>query len=1337
MIRTTKRTPTTALFIVFVTMLFMALASPALAADAPEVEVAKLTASDGATGDISGWSVSVSGDTAIVGSPHKDDDSRTWAGAAYVYVRTDTSWTQQAKLTPADVTDRKAFGESVAISGDAVVIGAPGDSDWAGAAYVFTRTGTTWTQQAKLTASDRATGDNFGEAVAMYGDTALIGAQQDQEAGSAYVFTRGGTMWTQEAKLLPSDGAVGDLFGISVSVSADTAAIGAPTDDDIARNAGSAYIFARSGTTWTLQAKLTPSDLGEGDWFGEAVSVSGDTVVIGAASRGETGSAYVFTRTGATWAQQATLSPSDIMAGDHFGFSVALSGDTAVVGALGDDDNGDGSGSAYIFTRTGATWTQQTKLTPTDGAVYDGFGTGVAISGATAVVGAVGDDDHGSESGSAYVFAPAIEPTAGNVLATAQNTIVEYTPDGQEVQQIAVPYPGEDGRGDVRDLAFTDDGRVVVYNGTFEAFISVFDPGSGPWTHHVVRGLSTGGGVSGGGLAVLNQYAFATDESTGGGTENGVVRVDLNSGDFVRFATSLGPTDLDIGGDGLLYVLSPGGGQLDVFDPVTLDPIRVVNIGGYGDIRSVAVNDSGQIFLASWAGTLVRLSPSGAFELEARPNCGRYTFGCSYTDINVAPDGTMLTATRSGDIQILDQDFNIMKLLDSSGTFVGGGSAPTHPRLNISGDVSLERDHIGDVAFTSHDATLNCKGRSITGSGTESIGVWVFGVDRVRLQNCHIAGFEIGVFASRTSDSELLHNTVDRPDTGFVLAGEDGGATRLVLSRNLVNDAASTGYLLGFDTTDVELTDNKSLNAGSIGFHVNGVYNGSLTKNTTTGGVYGFVVDQGAEGIVLSRNTAKDGASAGYRVWFAGLTHLDQNSYEGEAEFGFIVGGSSLDGSSLSRNTAVHADIGYQVSGRNIILDRNTASRCAGGGFSIQLQGGDVSGNEAVRNGGIGFSIRNSTNLSISDNGATKNDSAGFELRSVTYSDLSNNSATRNGGHGFELIGQSRPRGGDNALVDNTATNNDGDGFNGSSFGESHDTYERNTSVGNAGFGFVTGSSAVVRENSAERNDSSGFKIGGAEIVVGNTATGNGQDGFELGSADSGIEGNTANRNHAIGFNLWSLENSFTKNEGCNNHDTDFFYQPSDLSEYASIEGNTFCHSIAFALVISDQSDRSTSVPSMAILPDEAYIFLAPLDPSSTAEEVTFTLDGVVTNVDDAQPWDLIGGTEQHAEPLIALAIDEGEHLVEAVVDFKGKRESLSRTIGIYVEHPLSPPVSPPMSPPMSQVLQSIHAAIVPLMSGPFGIAMTAFLVLALAIFGVKRGAGLLYDEGAESGEHR
>jgi len=404
----------------------------------------QLLASNGAANDNFGISVALSGDTALVGAYVDDVGANANQGSAYVFTRSGSTWIQQAQLTATDGAAGDLFGISVALSGDTALVGANSDDVGAntnqGSAYVFTRSGSTWTQQAQLTATGGAGGDNFGVSVALSGDTALVGANSDDvgantNQGSAYVFTRSGTTWTQQAQLTATGGAAGDNFGISVALSGDTALVGA-NFDTVGANAsqGSAYVFTRSGSTWTQQAQLTATGGATNDNFGVAVALgggAGDTALVGAASddvgaNANQGSAYVFTRSGSTWTQQAQLTATNGAAGDFFGFSVALgggAGDTALVGAYADDVGANiDQGSAYIFTRSGSTWTQQAQLTAIDGAASDNFGVSVALgdgAGDTALVGAYLDNvGTNANQGSAWTF-----PLAADDFAGARNEV--------------------------------------------------------------------------------------------------------------------------------------------------------------------------------------------------------------------------------------------------------------------------------------------------------------------------------------------------------------------------------------------------------------------------------------------------------------------------------------------------------------------------------------------------------------------------------------------------------------------------------------------------------------------------------------------------------------------------------------------------------------------------------------------------------------------------------------------------------------------------------------------------------------------------------------------------
>jgi hypothetical protein len=337
----------------------------------------------------------------------------------------DLLFIQRQKLTASDGVDNDLFGTSVAVSGDTAVVGAKSVNN-KGAAYVFVRSGNTWTQQAKLVDPFPALSSSFGHSVAISGDTIIVGEPlygresiDSIEVGIAYAFVRSNGVWSyQNTFYLGSQQEYN--FGYSVSISSDTAVIGAWNENAGSNTSqGAAYVFVRSGNTWTQQQRLTAATGVTNSFFGKSVSISGSTLLVGANNdssnpTGEQGFAYVFTRSGTTWAQQARLSASDGVDGDFFGESVDLSltinGAVAVVGAHYDDVSGNETqGSAYVFNRSQfGTWSQTQKLTAADGDAHDRFGRRVAITpttGSTIIVDAAYDDVGANvDQGSAYVF---------------------------------------------------------------------------------------------------------------------------------------------------------------------------------------------------------------------------------------------------------------------------------------------------------------------------------------------------------------------------------------------------------------------------------------------------------------------------------------------------------------------------------------------------------------------------------------------------------------------------------------------------------------------------------------------------------------------------------------------------------------------------------------------------------------------------------------------------------------------------------------------------------------------------------------------------------------------
>lgn len=463
-------------------------AAVAQAPAGPPVQEAILKAAAPGSQDHFATAVALDGDTLLVGAEDEDggspgingdpyNDDLEGAGAAYVFVFGSSGWTQQAYLkAPAPKLDEE-LGAAVAISGDLAVVGAPRttlDGVRVGAAHVYERSGGTWSHVAELRASNPGFGDTFGASVAVSGDTIAVGAPNEDSmatgvdgdqandnssgSGAVYVFVRDGAGWTQQAYIKASNTGSVDHFGEALALDGDTLVAGASEEDsaatgingnqanELAEASGAAYVFTRSGTTWTQQAYLKASNAQGLDQFGRSLALSGDSLAVGApgeagfspgvgANQGSNGAAaagavYVFTRAGTTWTQQVYIKAQKPGTGDIFGFSVGLAGDLLVVGTPSDDSSSSGvnnpvtnnalqnAGAASVYTRAGSTWTFAGYLKASLTSVLGRFGDACAASGSLVAVGAGyqngnapgvnGDqtlhDPTASHTGAAYVF---------------------------------------------------------------------------------------------------------------------------------------------------------------------------------------------------------------------------------------------------------------------------------------------------------------------------------------------------------------------------------------------------------------------------------------------------------------------------------------------------------------------------------------------------------------------------------------------------------------------------------------------------------------------------------------------------------------------------------------------------------------------------------------------------------------------------------------------------------------------------------------------------------------------------------------------------------------------
>ncbi|MGH8274478.1 MAG: hypothetical protein ACRES9_09560 [Gammaproteobacteria bacterium] len=364
-----------------------------------------VTASDGASQDQFGFSVALAGTTALIGAVTATVNGTPFVGAVYVFTDSGGTWSQTQKLTPNDGVKNENFGLAVALAGNTALIGTPNaiinGNIGQGAVYVFTDSGGTWSQTQKLTASDGAQYEQFGASVALAGTTALIGMPNGGAPRDAvYVFTDSGGTWTQMQKLTASDGA--QAFGNSVALAGSTALVGANGATVNGNPAqGAVYVFTNSGGTWTQTQRFSASDGGQGEQFGFSVALAGSTALITEPNGGAFGGvAYIFTDSGGTWSQTAELAASDGVPFDGFGSSIALAGGTALVGAktAGPDD-----GAVYVFTDSGGTWSQTRKITAPNHLGYAYFGYSVALAGTTMLIGApLLTVNHNVSQGTAY-----------------------------------------------------------------------------------------------------------------------------------------------------------------------------------------------------------------------------------------------------------------------------------------------------------------------------------------------------------------------------------------------------------------------------------------------------------------------------------------------------------------------------------------------------------------------------------------------------------------------------------------------------------------------------------------------------------------------------------------------------------------------------------------------------------------------------------------------------------------------------------------------------------------------------------------------------------------------
>jgi hypothetical protein len=835
----------------------------------PFVQQAKLTASE-AVDDQFGTSIAVSGDTVVAGAPSADVGGNLDQGAAYVFVKPGGGWAngaQTARLTASDGAANDKLGNSVAVSGDTVVAGAPfAGATKKGAAYVFEKPAggwTTGTQTAKLTASDGLANDNLGYSVAVDGATVVAGAVAvGADVGAAYVFVKPGAVWingTQIAKLTASDAAGGDRLGGSVGVSVNTVVAGAAGANPGGLNdRGAAYVFVKPVLGWasgTEMAKLTALDGLAGDNLGYSVAVSGDTVVAGApfADFGSTdrGAAYVFVKPAVGWLtgpQTARLTASDGALGDALGFSVAVSGDTVIAGALG---AAGAQGAAYVFVKPGGVWmngTQMARLSAADGAADDNLGTSVAVSGDTAVSGAPFATVGGNIfQGSAYVF---VRPGGAWANGTQNAKLVSGGGAGDSLgSSIAVS-----GDTVVAGAPQAD----VAANGA-QGAVYVFVKPAGGWATAIQTAkLSASDGAAG---DQLGQSVAVSGDTVFAGTPNADV-VDPDQGAIYVF-------------------VKPGGGWASGTEMAKL----TISDGAAGDQLGFSVAVSANTVAAGAPGADLGGSDDGAAYVFVQP-VGPWVSAPETAKLTASDgagfDQLGFSVAVSGDTVVAGAPFADVGASDKGAAYVfvkpGGSWASTPEVGKLTASVGAAGDNLGHSVAVSADTVaagaLDADGKGAAYVFVKPVGPWANATETAKLTASDGAtgdqfGYSIALDAS-TLVAGAPNDTVGASGfqgSAYAFVNSGGGWASATQTKLTASDGATgdqLGHSVAVSGSTVAVAAHTANIAGATDEGAAYVYVPSLP---TAVRLISFVARRTAAGVALRWRTATELGTAGFNVY--------------------------------------------------------------------------------------------------------------------------------------------------------------------------------------------------------------------------------------------------------------------------------------------------------------------------------------------------------------------------------------------------------------------------------------------------------------------------------------
>ena len=877
-----------------------------------------------------------SGTTGVNSTPNENAAD---AGAAYVFVRSGTRWSQQAYLKASNAGASDNFGRSVAVSGDTVVVGAYGEdssstgvnstpnenaSD-AGAAYVFVRSGTNWSQQAYLKASNTGEADQFGFSVAISGDTAIVGANAEdssttgvnsipdenaRSAGAAYVFVRNGTNWLQQAYLKANNTGASDVFGGAVAVSGDTVVVGAygedssstgvnSTPNENASGAGAAYVFVRSGTNWSQQGYFKASNTGTGYGFGYSVGVSGDTVVVGAYWESSSttgvnstpnenapgaGAAYVFVRSGTNWTQQSYLKASNTGAYDYFALSVAVEGDTVVIGAYSEDSGTAGvnstpnegapdAGAAYVFTRSGTTWGQKGYLKASNTGAIDSFGYSVGVSGDMVVVGSYLEDSSTMSVNS-----------TPDELATDAGAVYVFTGFGP-APEIAMHQPT--GNDLVDGAALIDFGFVPLGGNSAPKTFTITNVGNATLTLTNI----TEDGFHPGDFAVgsLGQNSLAPGASTtfsvtfspaGYGSRSAAIHIASNDGDE-------NPFDVVLTG-------AEGTNQFQWARRVasTTNPDDELAIG-------MTVDSSGNAYVTGW---FDRTNDFGGVTLTNKSGGGQDIFVAKYSST-----GTLQWARRAGGSTSRPDAGRGVGVDNAGNVYVTGGFHGTADFGGITRIASDLGEYFSDFFLARYDnaGTVQWVQQSVGGFGVYGTGLAVDGAG-----NSYAVGYAENAAGFSFGPINLINTNLNGYSAFLVKYDNAGtpqwatlmGGTSNTYATKVAVDGAGNIYVCGSFLGNMRIgTSNLVASSQSDMFFAKFNNSGALTWVRQTGG---SGLGEGGIAADLAGNVYVSGAFGGNPANFDGILLTNAGSYDaflakynssGVIQWARRAGGTDLD----------------------------------------------------------------------------------------------------------------------------------------------------------------------------------------------------------------------------------------------------------------------------------------------------------------------------------------------------------------------------------------------------------------------------------------------------------